>query len=125
MPLQVVLTALGISSEASDEEIAAHLRRLGGLSPDAIDTRLWIRLLDAFTAEARLPQRLRISDMGHLAFNVAMWCATENDVRWNPQAWMRELGVSEAADVTAWIVCLIEREVGPRMYMAGLIRAKG
>ena len=116
-----------------DDAIAAQLRTMMGCaSPVSPRPALWICLLDALSAEVRLPGIVQTRDKGHLAGALADWCVSPiDDVRWTVEAWEAELGLTPVGERRdRWAIA--QARVGvfidsllPRLFKAGLTRAVG
>lgn len=136
MPVVHVLDGLDVPRGADDAEIAARLRALSGLTGASLDPKLWIRLLDFFTLQVGAHPRDQVSDMGHLAYSVGAWCVVQRDARWNAEAWLPELAITdwETFDgsrelgalmaVRDRIAGYVTEEIGPRLSRHGLLRAQ-
>jgi hypothetical protein len=125
MPLARVVASLGVSADASEDEVAAIMRSIAGLSAQSEDAQLWIHLLDWFTLEVERPPAHQSSDLGAIGFAAATWAVPREDTSWTVDRWARELGLrSDRQLVEEWLALYVTDYLGPRLSADGLLRAQ-
>jgi hypothetical protein len=124
MPLARVVAALGLSANASEDEIARAMRSLAGLAPESRDPSLWIHLLDWFTLEVERPYEHKTSDLGEIGFFASTNVVPRDDVSWTVDRWAAELGLRpERPLVEEWLALYVSDYLGPELSRAELLRA--